>query len=81
MVGFCEAQLSAPDRQQYEDESEDGNLQHFARTNAAQVESHQRAMGIVMAMVNVPQGLSFSALTTMSAATPRRMTRIAMTAA
>ena len=35
---------------------------------------------MVMAMVNVPQGLSFNAFTTTSAITASRMIRIAITA-
>jgi hypothetical protein len=37
-------------------------------------------MGMVMAMVNVPQGLDFSAFTTISAVTPRIRTMMLMTA-
>ena len=37
------------------------------------------AIGIVIAIVKAPQGLCFSALTTINAHTASRMTRIAMT--
>ena len=38
------------------------------------------AMGMVMAMVNVPQGLDLSALTTISAVAPSRITMMLSTA-
>ena len=38
------------------------------------------AIGIVIAMVNVPHGLDFRAFTTTSATTPSKITRIAITA-
>ncbi len=36
---------ASPDRQQHEHESEDGDFEHFARTNAAQVDAHQEGDG------------------------------------